>query len=1042
MPTSKKKPIIDDNDLVFKNTKAKGDAYENYILAYLQSEDSSRKLWLWNNIPEDVMCDVGLIGNWNEHRKCKKTNRINKLPDVGCDIFMITSNNEKYLIQCKYYASSNSVKLEDLAGIFSMMFSYPEMNGSVYYTSKLSENIKCLKRNPRMKYYFRSYEAIIIQTDIPSKKPEIILDIDNPFTLFTLKPYDYQLDAFNSLKGKQRTILQLPCGMGKTLISIMLASHYNLVIFISPLIAFCQQNQERFSKELPEYNSIIVDSEGIGDIKILEELLSRDGKCALFVTYKSVIKIMELWDYVKGGFFIIDEFHNIPYDDAICYDDELDEEYTSSSSSSPNESEDVSDDDETESTFASSYSNDSASEIDNEEVANRNEDRPMYKLLHSEARILFMSATPRLFEESDETAEGMDIDTDIFGDVDYSFPMGKAITDGYICDYIIYVPTMTIKKDEGLDDVIEELDVKDYNRELLIKARFIIRGCLGTGSRKCIIYCADQKECDLMTAIIKDLCEQYFAIDCYCNNITSRDKKTRRIVKHNEFIKSKVAAFMCTVDIWNECVDIPECDSIFITYASKSKVRNIQRLCRANRIDKKNPSKVANIFLWCYEYNEMASFMKHIKEYDSRFTYEMVKRLNTGDARGSSVMKANCEENDGLSLKNIIVGFKGVSTWMENLEKVKKYIDENSKRPSSEDKNKDVKYLGLWILRQIAHYNKKLQIMTNKDIYDKWNDFISSLEYSKYFVSNEEEWNKNLDKVKQYIDENGTKPSRNSINKENKTLGIWISTQTKNYNKKTEIMKNQEIYCKWKDFINDKKYTKYFLSGENKWYNNLELVKIYIDKNGKNPSRTSINKDVKYLGLWISSQSINYNRKLQIMKNQEIYDKWTAFINNPLYSKYFISNEEEWNNNLDKVKQYINENGKRPLQTDKNKDIKCLGKWVSTQVTNYNKKFKIMKTLDIYDKWTEFINSPLYLKYFLSNEEEWNNNLDKVKKYIDENKKRPSNHDKNKDVKCLGRWIQTQTKNYKNKYQIMTNKDIYDKWTEFINNQDYSKYFE
>jgi len=179
----------------------------------------------------------------------------------------------------------------------------------------------------------------------------------------------------------------------------------------------------------------------------------------------------------------------------------------------------------------------------------------------------------------------------------------------------------------------------------------------------------------------------------------------------------------------------------------------------------------------------MAAFMKHIKEYDDRFTYEMVKRLNTGDARGSSIMKADCEEKDGLSLKNIIVGFKGVSTWMENLEKVKKYIDENSKRPYCKGKIKEIKSLGNWIHDQMKNY-KKLKIMKKQDIYDTWTNFINDPLYSKYFLSNEEEWSINLENVKQYIDENGTKPSRNSINKEIKSLGSWILTQKKNHNKK------------------------------------------------------------------------------------------------------------------------------------------------------------------------------------------------------------------------------------------------------------------
>ena len=80
------------------------------------------------------MCDVGLIGNWNEFRLQCKSNRINKLPDVGCDIFMIDTD-KYYLIQCKNYASNNSIKIDDLAGWHGMLLDYPEMFGDLYYTS-------------------------------------------------------------------------------------------------------------------------------------------------------------------------------------------------------------------------------------------------------------------------------------------------------------------------------------------------------------------------------------------------------------------------------------------------------------------------------------------------------------------------------------------------------------------------------------------------------------------------------------------------------------------------------------------------------------------------------------------------------------------------------------------------------------------------------------------------------------------------------------------------------------------------------------------
>ena len=58
-----------------------------------------------------------------------------------------------------------------------------------------------------------------------------------------------------------------------------------------------------------------------------------------------------------------------------------------------------------------------------------------------------------------------------------------------------------------------------------------------------------------------------------------------------------------------------------------------------------------------------------------------------------------------------------------------------------------------------------------------------------------------------------------------------------------------------------------------------------------------------------------------------------------------------------------------------------------------------MTNEEIYKIWTEFINSDKYKEYFISNENSWKLKLNELKKYIDDNNKRPSTHDKNKQIK-------------------------------------------
>jgi len=123
------------------------------------------------------------------------------------------------------------------------------------------------------------------------------------------------------------------------------------------------------------------------------------------------------------------------------------------------------------------------------------------------------------------------------------------------------------------------------------------------------------------------------------------------------------------------------------------------------------------------------------------------------------------------------------------------------------------RYLGKWLSHQISRYNKlnnddiendeetKLTI-TNNDFLDKWNELINN--YSNLFLSNEEIWNIKYNNLINFVEKNKIKPSRSSINNEEKTMANWINVNKQNYIKKNDIMKNENIRNKWNDLI--KKY--------------------------------------------------------------------------------------------------------------------------------------------------------------------------------------------------------------------------------------------
>ena len=190
------------------------------------------------------------------------------------------------------------------------------------------------------------------------------------------------------------------------------------------------------------------------------------------------------------------------------------------------------------------------------------------------------------------------------------------------------------------------------------------------------------------------------------------------------------------------------------------------------------------------------------------------------------------------------------------------------------------------------------------------------------------------------------------------------------------------------------------------------------------------------------TQKIVQNTKTQYKKITKTFTNILSFPSNQDVNKdesndHYKNRNVIWITKLDLVKKYIDENKNRPSAKDKNKDIKTYGQWIGNQITHYQNKQKIMTDETIRKLWEDFINDDKYKNYFLTNEEEWKLNLEWVKKYINENKKRPTR--KNNDEKIYGTWITLQVKNYKNKQQIMTASNIRYLWEDFIN--EYKIYF-
>lgn len=254
--------------------------------------------------------------------------------------------------------------------------------------------------------------------------------------------------------------------------------------------------------------------------------------------------------------------------------------------------------------------------------------------------------------------------------------------------------------------------------------------------------------------------------------------------------------------------------------------------------------------------------------------------------------------------------------------------------------------------------------MKDKEIYDEWKRFIEKKKYKYHFAeSRDEGWDMMLEKLKKFVDKNKKRPVKNSTDKEEVILFTWVSNQVTKFREKSFVMKSEEVRDKWKKFINDDKYKKYFLTGEDDWKDNLEKVKNYIESKNKRPSSVDKDKETKRLGVWVCTQIQNYTLKQKNIENKETRDSWKRFIEDEEYADYFKTNEEIWYDKLKEAKKYIIDNKKRPNTRDNDKKVSIIGAWLVTNKKNYNKNDRIMKEEKIRKEWEDFVNDNKYNKY-------------------------------------------------------------------------------
>jgi superfamily II DNA or RNA helicase len=499
----------------------RGALYENQSLQYLINTNQNYLVFLWKDIPYKYIfkCGFDIYLTIN--------NEENSYRDIGCDIMMINKedDNDIFIVQCKNYESKN-ICVKDLSG-FSFLF----LISKIPIKGLIISNTECSKL----------VQSIFLNNDkIQFQKLEYLEYKEDPIIL-KHQPRDYQIEAYNKFTGKG--ILQLPCGMGKTLIACMIASNYDNIIILSPLRNYAVQLLEKFKEYFEDkYNYLLVSMDGERSININHQ------KNIISSTFCSVSLLLNL--KLDNAIIIVDEFHNL----------------------SINQVNDINND--------------------------------INKLICSYDKRLFLSATPKIYEQIDEEKViSYDInENDLFGNIFYSYSFVDSIRNKYINDFRLIIPNL---------------------KENANKIDFFYKNMLYFGYKKCIIYCKTIEEIKKYEEEIIILNKNNYNIELKTNSITYKTSLKKRDKIINEFKKDYKMNLLFSVHTLDECIDIPKCDSVYITYKVVNPINIIQRVSRCLRVYE-NKGK-SGIFLWCNKYREIKLVCNLLEDFNINISQKISK---------------------------------------------------------------------------------------------------------------------------------------------------------------------------------------------------------------------------------------------------------------------------------------------------------------------------------------------------------------------------------------------------------------------------------
>lgn len=288
--------------------------YEHQVCEHFQNtSDESEFVWHWTRIPIEELMACGWTNSADKIRLNQLLHGITP-KEFGLDGLARMCDGSYTGIQAK-----KRLKLypEDLGSFLlasdCLRDRNPHSRSCVYYSGDLTETLHNIISNGVMGRRGIDFVHTVYDENFFMKEQEIVQADESTYTLYPVQ--QYALDALAKWEGGM-TILNMPCGVGKTIVYGKHSQKYQYVIVISPYRIHAQQNLTRMRQFLPHHVPILVDSDvdGTRCVEEIREMLE-SGPCLLSATMKSADVLLEsMPDDLENYLVIVDEAHKLPYE--------------------------------------------------------------------------------------------------------------------------------------------------------------------------------------------------------------------------------------------------------------------------------------------------------------------------------------------------------------------------------------------------------------------------------------------------------------------------------------------------------------------------------------------------------------------------------------------------------------------------------------------------------------------------------------------------------------------------------------------------------